>query len=248
MSDWNTKWVDIAQSNISKGIGYRHRKRLAINLFRKYKLKGKILDVGCGDGTAFTFLDNKDNELSGLDNSEAAIRIAKNNFPNAEYFLGNIIDFSSLPKTQFDIITCFDILEEIKEDELAIHNISLLLKDTGKLLITTQHKEKYRTKFDQYAGNVRRYEVMDLEAKLQKSNFRILETIVWGYPFYNFYYKYFLSKINPDKQWGNSPKKTALLLNLAFYLLLLDDLFKNNQRGRIILILAEKIDIVEKST
>ena len=64
-----------------------------------------------------------------------------------------------------------------------------------------------------------------------KSNFRILETIVWGYPFYNFYYKYFLSKINPDKQWGNSPKKTALLLNLAFYLLLLDDLFKNKQKG-----------------
>ena len=240
MSEWNKKWIDVGQSKISKAIGYRHRKRLAMKLFEKFELSGNILDVGCGDGTAFTFFDKEKNSFFGLDSSEVAIEIAKKNYPDAQYYLGSITDKNSLPQTKFDIITCFDMLEEIHEDELALANISSLLNTGGKLLITTQHKEKYRTKHDAYAGNVRRYEVKELKEKLIASNFHIIDQITWGFPFYNFYYKNILLKTNPDKQWSDSPKKTKLFLNIFYYFLLLDDIFINNMNGRILVILAQK--------
>lgn len=169
MATWNNKWKDITQGNISKEVGYRHRKRLSFRLIDKYNISGKILDIGCGDGTAFHLFNirNSQNLFYELDSSDKTLKMAKLNFPNALYYKCSITEKSSLPSEKFDLITCSDVLEEIDDDTLTLQNICDLLSDSGYLLITTQHREKYRTLYDEYAGNIRHYEMADLCEKLE---------------------------------------------------------------------------------
>lgn len=237
---WDKNWHDLAQKNIAKGVGYRHRKRLALKLLAEHKVRGALLDIGCGDGTAFNLFNKNDFKFFGLDNSVAAVKAAKANFPQATYFLGDPTRADFFLAQKFDLITCFDALEEIKEDERLFNFIAGQLNAGGYFLFTTQHQEKYRTKYDEYAGNVRRYGREEIIAKLAKAGLTNVRLIAWGYPLYTFYYKNILTKTNPDKQWHNKPKQTSFLLNMLYRLLFFDDLFTGNANGRILIGLAKR--------
>lgn len=237
---WDKNWHDLAQKNIAKGVGYRHRKRLAFKLLAKRKIKGNLLDIGCGDGTAFNLFNKNDFKFFGLDNSAAALKAAKINFPEATYFLGDPTKADFFLGQKFELITCFDALEEVKADERLFNFIFSHLNQDGYFLFTTQHQEKYRTKYDDYAGNVRRYGRDEIISKLAKAGLTVRELITWGYPLYTFYYKNILTKANPDKQWLNKPKQTSFLLNILYKFLFFDDLFIGNANGRILIGLARK--------
>lgn len=101
---------------------------------RKHIAKGLLLDIGCAYGL---FLKEASQyfECTGTDISEHAIEHARSTLPREiEVFVGAA---GSLPiGKQYDLVTCFDILEHTSDLGEALDNIHDLLKDNGILAIT----------------------------------------------------------------------------------------------------------------
>ena len=242
MIDYNTLWKQEGFKKISYGPSFRHKKRLILKLLKKYGLNenSKILDIGCGEGSTLLYLKNESNKLYGMDISEEAIELSRNNLTDVTYFLGDITKKETLPDQKFDLIICSEVLEHITDDEIAIENISSLLKKGSYLIITVPHRKDYWTKADTEAGHVRRYETSEIRNKVNKSGFQVKELITWGYPLYNIYYNIILVKIDIDRQWEKQPKRSKLLSILAYHIFKFDDLFIGNKKGRTIILLAKR--------
>ena len=116
--------------------------RYAMRLFKIHDLKGfNCLDIGCAYGYGLSVLKNLGaRTVVGIDISSYAIKVAKN--LSRESFL--ICDAEKLPfkDGQFDLITCFHVLEHLKSPELAIAEMYRCLKNGGILVITTPNKAR----------------------------------------------------------------------------------------------------------
>ncbi|MCB0104095.1 MAG: methyltransferase domain-containing protein [Anaerolineales bacterium] len=112
----------------------RYKWRAFLREIQKYITKGSLLDIGCAYGlflkeTAEYF------ECAGTDISEHAIANARSVLPgNIEVFVGAAGSLAT--DKQYDLVTCFDILEHTKDIGEALDNIYSLLKDNGILAIT----------------------------------------------------------------------------------------------------------------
>ena len=239
---YNTLWKQEGSKKIACGPSFRHKKRLILKQLKKYGLdkNSKILDIGCGEGSTLLNLNDESNKLYGMDISEEAIELSKNNLTDATYFLGDITKKETLPAQKFDLIICSEVLEHITDDDIAIENLSSLLKKGGYLIITVPHRKDYWTKADTEAGHVRRYEMTEIKNKVNKSGFKVKELFTWGYPFYNLYYNLILAKMDVNQQWEEQPKRSKLLSGLAYHIFKFDDLFIGNKKGRALVLLAKK--------
>ena len=229
---YDDKWKDEWKSSREcYGPVFYHRKRLIREIIKNNSLKGKILDVGCGDGTFLSLFQESTNQLYGCDISEKAIEFAKLRFGDiATFTTGDITDISSL-KGEFDVIICTEVLEHIEDDELALKTLYHKLKEGGHLIISTPHMKKYWTQDDEADGHVRRYEKEELENKIAKTGFIICESWTWGYPLFHLYHKVILRPIQRQtvKRVTKKPKLRQILSVVLRSFFYFDDFFKNKK-------------------
>lgn len=159
--------------------------RLILNSINKFlRAPKEILDIGCGAGTLCLYFAKKGNDVVGIDISQKAVESAQ----ESSKFLGlKKIKFkkmnfpSELPKKQFDFIIFSEVIEHLKNDELALRKIHLLLKKNGIVFISTPsknaplHKLGLARSFDKRVGHLRRYTADELEKKAKKCGFVVLE-------------------------------------------------------------------------
>ncbi len=147
--------------------------------------KKNILDIGCGSGTISVYLASKKYNVTGIDISQTAInscsrsanilgiknlRFKQMNFPQ-EY-----------PNTKYDIIVCFEVLEHLRNDKLALRTVFKLLKRNGILILSTPssnaplHRLGYTKSFDERVGHLRRYKLEELVDEFIDVGFVVLET------------------------------------------------------------------------
>jgi 2-polyprenyl-6-hydroxyphenyl methylase/3-demethylubiquinone-9 3-methyltransferase len=105
-------------------------------------LKGKkVLDVGCGGGILSESMTKLGAEVTGIDQSEIAIKIAslhsKENNLNINYKLLNIEDLVKKNNQKFDVITCLEMIEHVPNPESIIHCCNELLAENGSIFIST---------------------------------------------------------------------------------------------------------------
>lgn len=144
-----------------------------------------ILDIGSGAGTLCLYYANKGNRILGIDISQKAVDSAK----ASAKFLGlrearfKRMDFpSQIPNAKFDFIIFTEVLEHLKNDDLALQKIFFLLKPGGIAVISTPsknaplHRLGLAKEFDKRVGHLRRYSLVELEDKSRKNGFIILET------------------------------------------------------------------------
>jgi ubiquinone/menaquinone biosynthesis C-methylase UbiE len=93
---------------------------------KKYLKGHKILDAGCGGGAYVNFLDQNGFQVTGIDNHEEFIGIAKNNYSERLFLNGDLTKLP-FPDKVFDCTYCFDVLEHI-DDELAIKELARVTK------------------------------------------------------------------------------------------------------------------------
>ncbi|MFW9826077.1 MAG: class I SAM-dependent methyltransferase [Candidatus Thorarchaeota archaeon] len=104
----------------------------------------------------------------------------------------------------FDFVAALDVLEHIKDDKLAISEISRVLKKDGIIMITVPHSMKYYTNQDKLIGHYRRYEKDQLISLFENVNLKFLK-------FFGVYGK--LMKI-ADIQSANPKKVEESIINL----------------------------------
>lgn len=108
----------------------------------KVDLKGKrVLDIGCGGGILTEAIAREGAEVTGIDQGERVIKIAKlhslESQLDIDYQQINIENFIKKNKHKFDVITCLEMLEHVPDPASVIKACSQILKPDGKLFLST---------------------------------------------------------------------------------------------------------------
>lgn len=99
---------------------------------------GKVLELGCGTGYDSKFLCERGFNVTAIDISDDAIKIAKENTQglNIDYIVGDF--FKNLPDEQFDLIYDRGFLHNYQNDYLEIfEKLNNLLIPGGKYIFIT---------------------------------------------------------------------------------------------------------------
>lgn len=102
-----------------------------LNIIKKYKKKGSILDFGCGTGW---FLEGakKEFDVSGVEYSDTLREWLLEKFNIKTYK-----DLNEIDNNKFDIITAFDVIEHVPDPLKLLDDLKKKLKPNGIILIFT---------------------------------------------------------------------------------------------------------------
>jgi len=125
-------------------LDHKERYQLALNYIAPFS---NVLDsaTGVGYGAHYMAVNSRCNAVVGvdinlhaLDWAKAYFASEKNEFIHADF----MSDFrSSLPFNQFDVITCFETIEHLKDENIFLQTIKSLLKPGGLFLISSPNEE-----------------------------------------------------------------------------------------------------------
>ena len=108
-----------------------------------YNTKNKrCLDFGSGVGTHAIALLENNNKVDILDVKGPLLEFTKKRIVNRGYDVFVFYHNSLLPKNEYDLIICCDVLEHVYDPIKEFDRICLSLKDKGKLFLQVSHKIK----------------------------------------------------------------------------------------------------------
>lgn len=102
-----------------------------------YSSNSKILDIGCGTGHHVNLFNKQQHKyVIGIDNSQAMIKKAKENFPNSIFKLSNSLKSLEFQSDTFTHITCLNLtIYYIQNKELLLNNCYNWLQPKGVLIL-----------------------------------------------------------------------------------------------------------------
>lgn len=106
-----------------------------LNYTRKHS---KVLDLGCGNGRLYEFLQGKEVSYLGIDHNSHLLSLARKNFPEATFRLDDIMDLE-LEEEAFDNVFCIAAFHHVptkKMRQKVIADIHKALKPGGILILS----------------------------------------------------------------------------------------------------------------
>lgn len=127
---------------IATGFDITRKKELPQALYditKNIKSGASVLDAACGNGRLLKALASKDTLYTGFDASNNLLTLAKKNWPDNNFFLANLEDYSNWPEGTFDKIFCLAAWHHIsgrKKQLEVLLNLSKRLRPDGELVIS----------------------------------------------------------------------------------------------------------------
>lgn len=97
--------------------------------------KGKLLDVGCGNGRFLSKMRKLGWEVFGIEPDAQAVKVAKEHF-GVDVFCGTLEE-ANLPDNSFDAITMRHVIEHVSDPIKLFRECHRVLKVGGKLVVIT---------------------------------------------------------------------------------------------------------------
>lgn len=145
--------------------------------------KGRTLEIGSGAGNMSKYFINDGFEIMLTDIRDSYCRKLEDQFTGNQNLLGvkNIDladpEFDKKHKqifSSFDTVFALNVVEHIKDDQLAVENSRKLLKNGGHLIILVPSYKAFYNQFDVSLGHYRRYTVKSLRRVFTNADFKIL--------------------------------------------------------------------------
>lgn len=163
---------------------FLYRNYLYRQIVKDLPKKSYFLDVGAGNGVFIKNLIKLGFSGETLDISVKAVDFARKILAGEKFIQvqqGDI--FTYKPTKKYDAIFCFEVLEHIKEDKLALKKIYDLIKPGGVFVMSVPAHMSHWSEIDEVKGHYRRYEKKELTAKIEQAGFRITSFLSFGFPF-----------------------------------------------------------------
>tara|TARA_X000000950_G_scaffold289404_1_gene412944 strand:- start:10439 stop:11260 length:822 start_codon:yes stop_codon:yes gene_type:complete len=146
---------------------------------------GKILDVGTGLGFLLSAISPKWDKY-GIDVSQFSKSYISNKYPKINFVKTSLQNYD-FPKSYFDIIISYHVIEHLLDPDDHLNKIHYLLKDGGYLIVGSPNNQSFVAKvfqknFRLYGeGHLCVYNRKSLGEKIKKHKFQIVNT---EYPFF----------------------------------------------------------------
>lgn len=141
---------------------------------RYYPDARSMLEIGCGGGFVLAGLRRSfpDLGLTGCELLLDGLRVARGRLSDATLVQADARD---LPwAEEFDLAGAFDVLEHVREDDLALGAIRETLRPGGGLLVTVPQHPRLWSAADEFWRHERRYTRRELTRKLDRAGFRLV--------------------------------------------------------------------------
>jgi SAM-dependent methyltransferase len=132
----------------------------------------RVLEVGCGTGNVLRLLEQtcKNGVVMGIDLFAEGLQYARRR-TTCQVVQA---DIHAPPfATQFHLIGLFDVLEHLPDDMQVLRNMHTMLAQGGILLLTVPAHPSLWSYFDEASRHCRRYQVSNLESKLNNTGYQI---------------------------------------------------------------------------
>lgn len=149
---------------------YLLRKR-AIDKTLKCERPGLTLEVGSGISPVTTPGDSIIySELSFFATKRLKQDLGRGSFV--------VADVTRLPFKDgvYDYVVCSEVLEHVEHDGTALKELSRIMRSSGRLLLTFPHRQFYFTNDDRFVDHLRRYELREMEDRLEAADLKPLLT------------------------------------------------------------------------
>ncbi|HCP09435.1 MAG TPA: hypothetical protein DIT22_01860 [Thermodesulfobacterium commune] len=176
-------------------IGFHEGMRLRIGknheaFFKNFpgNLKGRLLDVGCGDGVFLKEAQRHGFEVWGIDFDKKSVEVAKRSLGVETVYAMSLEEFYRFAKEKglkFDVITFFEVLEHQDSPMEFLRMVRELLKEGGYMAGSVPNRERLFAKTvdwkyfhgDYPPHHFLRFSDMALKNTLEKAGFNNVEVI-----------------------------------------------------------------------
>lgn len=174
---FDSETEDIVYQTLQRMKKLRRYNQWIFSKFRPF-LGKRALEIGSGIGNITKFLLDRDLVIA-TDVEPKYLALLKNTFGNYKKFRVESIDISGLDVGHFqadriDSVICFNVLEHIEQDQIALKNIFDLLEPKGRLLLFVPSHSWLYGSLDRHLGHWRRYGRKELIHKLESAGFKVV--------------------------------------------------------------------------
>jgi 2-polyprenyl-3-methyl-5-hydroxy-6-metoxy-1,4-benzoquinol methylase len=187
----------------NEGIGYciAFHERVGTRLLEHHKaffkyfpssVRGKLLDVGCGDGRFLKYAKEQGFEVWGIDFDKKSVENVKRSLGIYTVFAMSLEEFYEYAKEKnlkFDVITFFEVLEHQDKPREFLEMVKGLLKEGGYIAGSVPNRESMFVKIirdnhgDYPPHHFLRFSKSSLEKTLNFSGFKDVEVYKLDLPF-----------------------------------------------------------------
>jgi len=148
--------------------------------FQQFLPAGKIIDLGCGNGRDIEWFEAHGYDCTGIDISEALIKLAKAKGLSAKFFVKSFYELD-FPSGSFDGFWAANSLIHVPREKIqgVLDKIKKIVKPHGIGLITVKEGSGHRFKEWRQSGHKRFFEYYskeEFESYLAKTGFKVLES------------------------------------------------------------------------
>jgi SAM-dependent methyltransferase len=178
-------YIDIHEG-VGTKLGENHKA-----FFKHYpsNVRGKLLDVGCGDGSLLRYAKEQGFEVWGIDFDKKSVENAKRNLGIDTIFAMSLEEFYEYAKEKnlkFDVITFFEVLEHQDKPREFLEMVKGLLKEGGYIAGSVPNRERLFVEIDHLdypPHHFLRFSKFSLEKALNFSGFKDVEVYELYLPF-----------------------------------------------------------------
>ena len=122
---------------------YLLRRSRILEFANRFK-PGNLLEIGCGGGGVLYDMAQKGFNCTAIETSHEARKVAQYIALQAGFQIPILEGIQDVKGCQFDYVYSFEVLEHIEDDQTALQDWGLLLRDGGHLLISVPaHMKKW---------------------------------------------------------------------------------------------------------